>query len=706
MFHSTDGQVTTPGAIDSELQGQPPGLAEHDFSSFLRGVVTAVNGHPSDFGPINEHDFDPTQALHGLLDFTVEGDFGFEDVAMGLSNLPTSPSHYFAAVQPLSSALDASAVKSTSQHRHIALGIEAYKQSSLGVWEPSTHDQGGSGIESLSALGPSPPESFNVPPFEPDPSLADKKVPVTARDEILSMVLSSCRPDKKRLVTKAFPAPALLDTLIQAFFAYHRYEADSFIHEASFSVSQQRPELLASVISAGATMTDSKLLHTVGFAMEETLRCSLRQVCEEENAATRKLWVLQAITCQIEVGIWSGMKRKIELSESHRQHPYTMLRRAGRFNAPSHCPPPPLPEDTGSVLHQKWLAWVEHESFTRIAYRAFITDTQASIALSTNPLISFAEMKTPMPASRRLWLARSAEEWKTVYLTLSQGPSAVSLVEYMNKQVEPNDWYDEHFCQLIILCGIWGMFWHYHQLRVALSQCRDTNAGLSLQHQQISQALNHFRINCPDEEELPSRGETMLLLELLYMHLHMPFQEVELFAGKGTQDDARRALPVLRGWLDNEESRRAIWHAGQVLRAAAKFTPMHLRGFFAIGVYQAALTIWVYSIAPEIKGAEPCTFPTAHGPSPPISVCLNGPDMPAVQRFISRGKPDLCVIQPSGTHAELMPPIPLSDQESVVNMVQETLNNNFHGCDALPPLVENLNLLLHNLGRAATSIKT
>ncbi|CAI4212671.1 unnamed protein product [Parascedosporium putredinis] len=674
---STDGHSTTtptpdgnpsplfsiPRSPSTHLHlglGQPATLAEHDFSSFLRDVVTAVERPATTtvtttahFGTLDEPDFDTAQALHGLLDFTIDGDFGFEDVAMGLSNLPTSPSHYFAAIQPLSSA---SATNSSHpgapgpghQQKHIALGIEAPAPASRASprWGPA-------------------PESFNVPQFEPDQSLADKKIPVTARDEILSMVLSNCRPEKKRLVTKAFPAPALLDTLIRAFFSYHRYEVDSFVHEASFNVSQQRPELLAAIISSGATLTDSKLLHTVGFAMEETLRSSLRQVCEEENAATRKLWVLQGFTCHLEVGIWSGIKRKIEISESHRQHPYTqMLRRAGRFNAASYHPAPPLPSDTGALLHQKWHAWVEHESFNRISYRAFITDTQASVALSTNPLISFAEMKTPMPTSRHLWLARSAEEWKAVYLSLPRAPTTASLVDYMNAPADFDTCYDVHFCQVIVLCGSWGMFWHYHQLR----------------------------------DELPARPEAALLLELLYMHLHMPFQEVELFAGKGTLDDARRALPVLRGWLDNEESRRAVWHAGQVLRAAATFRPMHLRAFFAIGVYQAALTIWVYSIAPQIKGGSVGMANAAAAAAAAATT--------AAPTLHQPGKPDLCVIRPGGSHADMMPPIPLTDQESIVNMVQETLNDNFQGCDALPPLVENLNLLLHNLGRAATSIKT
>jgi len=283
-----------------------------------------VDNVPPPIGVVDESHFEPSLALHGLLDFTIDGEFGFEDVAAGLSNLPTSPSHYFSTIQPLNAGPGVNSGEAFYQQKHIALGIEAYKQSSLGVWEPSKHDHGGSGIESLSALGPSPPESLSLPQPGLDQSHLDQKVPIAARDEILSMVLESCKPSRWKLVTKGFPTPGLLGTLIQSFFAHHRHEVDSFMHEPSFIVCQQRPELLASIVSSGASLTDSKLLHMVGFAMEETLRTSLRRVCEDGNAVTRKLWLLQAFLCHVEVGMWSGIKRKIEISESHRQHPYTV----------------------------------------------------------------------------------------------------------------------------------------------------------------------------------------------------------------------------------------------------------------------------------------------------------------------------------------------------------------------------------------------
>lgn len=348
---------------------------------------------------------------------------------------------------------------------------------------------------------------------------------------------------------------------------------------------------------------------------------------------------------------------------------------------------------------------MEQESYNRLVYHAFIEDAQSSIALSTNPLISFAEMKIPMPASACLWSAGSAEEWKSHYLNTPYVATAtVSLVQYLSEEVDLQYHHDTHFCQLVILCSVWGMIWQYHQLRIALDKSRHTNAALSLQHQEIRRGLDQFWVNRINEGD-SSHAEVTLIYELLQMHLHMPFQEMELFAGKGTQDDGRHSLPLLLQWASSEESREAIWSAGQLLRAAKDVEPARLRGFFAIAMYQAALTLWVYSVVKKITGGESSGQPS-NSDLTCTFVCLNGPSTSATKRFISKGRPGICIVQPSGLGDVARTPILLADQDSVIHLVLDILKDNFEGCEAFPPLVENLIQLLRNLGRAAASIRT
>jgi hypothetical protein len=189
------------------------------------------------------------------------------------------------------------------------------------------------------------------------------------------------------------------------------------------------------------------------------------------------------------------------------------------------------------------------------------------------------------------------------------------------------------------------------------------------------------------------------------MYLHSSLEEIQLFAGKEGLDDARRVLPSLQRWVDGRDSRQAIWHAGQVLRAARGFRPRQLRGSFTIAVYHASLTIWTYSVIVQAKdaaqdGGQKSTNATR-------VVYLDGPDTPPIQQFITMGKaiPSIARIHGTGTSATTT--VPLSDQDAVMSVFMETLESNFpcyHEEQAPPPLVENLIQLLRDLGKAAGTI--
>lgn len=107
------------------------------------------------------------------------------------------------------------------------------------------------------------------------------------------------------------------------------------------------------------------------------------------------------------MGLWSGNKRKMEIAESNSQPLVTMLRRGGFFKRRN---PPAAPEhsDNDKTLDQKWRAWIEAESFKRVAFHVLIHDTQASISLLTRPLISYAEISLELPYTLALWRATSA----------------------------------------------------------------------------------------------------------------------------------------------------------------------------------------------------------------------------------------------------------------------------------------------------------
>ncbi|KAL2678425.1 hypothetical protein Neosp_009171 [[Neocosmospora] mangrovei] len=646
--------------------------------------------------------YDPLQS-HGLLDFRADSDMRFDDVAMGLGDLPCSPSFYYNGIllEPKSSVVvPTQPQKLDSDGRPLALGHAAYKESALGMWEPTQRDHINSNTKALSVLGESPHDPIILSGLDENPSQQFSPLHSSLRDQMLLLTLNACKPESKLAIIRAFPTPEILSKLIQSFFTHHRSQPDSFVHGPSFELNEQGPEFILALVNIATTFADSKILHSLGFSLHEVVRVSLPKMFEQANSLTRALDALQAFVLDIEMGLWSGLKRKMEIAESQRQMPYTMLRRGGKFGRSNQSASPPLIDDVGDVLQKKWLAWIEQESSNRLVYHTFIMDTQVSIGMSTQPLLSFSEFKTPMPESRDLWLAPNAEAWKAQYLRKERDEKRLSLLDYLRESAEIDDTYDISFCRLIILCGIWGMVWQGLQADAVLGKPKHSDAASKLRHQEILQTLKCFILNMPEEETPSHDASSTLLYELVQMHLHMPFEDVELFAGKGDQNDARHALPLLLDWASSEEARKAIWHAGQVLRAAEQFAPARLRGFYTIALYQANLALWAYAVVSQVNDVdkEQSLQPTG------TAVCLNGPDSPTIQRFISRGKPNMASIKPHSSQSDDAS-ISLMDQEAVVDNVVGILGANFAHCEALPPLVENLQQLLGNLGRAATSIR-
>ncbi|KAL1894203.1 hypothetical protein Sste5346_005989 [Sporothrix stenoceras] len=486
-------------------------------------------------------------------------------------------------------------------------------------------------------------------------------------------------------------------------------QVDCFVHTASFQPNQQECELLGILIATGATKTNIKALHKLGFAIQEAVRTIIPRRCEEANANTRKLWLLQSLMCELQLGMWSGIKRKMELAESHSQVILTMLRRAGRFQDSKRPVPEPLAQDTGEVLQRKWLDWIHQESFKRLAFHTFISDAQVSMTMLTNPNISYSELSIFFPAARDLWMAEDAEQWKDLYFKRATGQDRhLNLLDFLQQPGDIPDYYDTSLAGLAILCGIWGMIWQHLQLSAVVHRQGEVAAKhqsmaalLSLRREDLMRTLMHFRVNIASNQT-PSCPETELVLEVVTMYLFVNFSDLQLFAGKGDLEDARRVLPSLQQWVTTQDARQAVWHAGQVLRAAAVFPPKQLDRFYAVAVYHAGLTLWAYGVISQMRAsADKGNAPFS---TPCLQVCLDGVESPALPVFFTLGRHMPMV----GSSRRGMDLFPLSDPQSVMDVVLATLQGNFPTSaneEVVPPLVENLMQLLRDLGLAARNVE-
>jgi hypothetical protein len=194
------------------------------------------------------------------------------------------------------------------------------------------------------------------------------------------------------------------------------------------------------------------------------------------------------------------------------------------------------------------------------------------------------------------------------------------------------------------------------------------------------------------------------LNEFVMMYLHIDIDAIQRFVGKMGELDARRAYPGLRDWSRTKEARSAIWHAGQMLRAARKVAIFQFRGFDCLAIYHASLVLWVYGLIQcgETKRLE-VTTPMSEADLTP-QVPLDGPEDHVTKSFIGHGvgRPGLMMLQSrGGNEGDVQIFCELSKPRAVMAVARQVFEGN---CpltlpdDELPPMVQNLCSLIEDLG--------
>lgn len=299
-------------------------------------------------------------------------------------------------------------------------------------------------------------------------------------------------------------------------------------------------------------------------------------------------------------------------------------------------------------------------------------------------------MDLPLPAARHLWEAKSAVEWKERYCTVApeRMPSLADLLRDMSQLSVFQDRIDTQMSALVLLHGLSALINEYHRLKfISTSNSKHWHALVTNSRQQeLDQALQHFRMVC-SELRVQCRPEIILVCEVFSMLLHMSLEELQLFAGKEDKQEARRVYHSALEWITSPDSRRAIWHAGQTIRAARRMAPGTITGFLAIGVYYASLAFWSYGVVSKAQNARSIESPSLSGPT----VFLDADEVPEVSKFVTLGCGLPALQIPGG-------PLYLADSGTTMQLVQSVLRPDV--AERTPPLVQSLAQLIGDLGTA------
>lgn len=244
------------------------------------------------------------------------------------------------------------------------------------------------------------------------------------------------------------------------------------------------------------------------------------------------------------------------------------------------------------------------------------------MSLQRNPLISYNELAFSLPASRDLWRAPSADAWRHIYLSkqpLQQPiPRVSDVMHNLNILDELQEHIDVELCYNVLLHGFYGQVNAYREtVRFYANANAHGNGGahrlwLKSQHQELYHDLCAFstiiHTSYPNSRDHSHSVHLSLILELFLMILHVSPDELQKFAGKAGEEEARRVTASLeQHWVNTPDARYAAWHAGQVFLNARRLPPTSLRAFNAIAVYLASLTLWAYGLLTYPSSSLPPT---------------------------------------------------------------------------------------------------
>ncbi|GIZ41490.1 hypothetical protein CKM354_000479300 [Cercospora kikuchii] len=597
---------------------------DHSLIDFLSSVVQPGDPMHLPTHPQSQQNWAQDYHSRDLMDFGQDLNINFGDldaVLKGEWGGWLDPSLVPQPFDRPSEPSQMSEVSTPSIEDSINLSVAAYSRSAW-RWIPN-HEKGNQDHILASVLMDSRGPDGKLP--KPKQIALIAPLESQERDRIVALLLAESDKVNYQKIVALFPSTRVLDVFLNDFLLVMEHSIDSWIHLPTFKPSESIPECLTLMIASGAILGRSSHAQRFGYALYEKARVALHEMFEADSNNTRKLAALQTYALALGIGTWSGDKRIMELAEGSALPLITMLRRAGRFRRSRRPTEHPLPTDTPEQLGRKWRDWVEAESFKRLAYHLFLHSVQLSVAFQTPPLLAYSEVTLELPAPTALWRAQNPEEWRDQYYARRFGavhiPSFVSSMCDASTLGSVKSQIDLELSLYLVLMSHFCLAWEYTQISSAnKAQSREipwagTNLAASKSHE-ITRLMDSFYVAIESWEVFVPK-EVHMVSQLLRINLCVAFEDLQLLAGKEGEDEARRVMPALKQWFQSPACRQAVWHAGQVLRAArrpaglspnassvgAPDTPW-LRDFNAVVLYHAGLTFWVYGVLAKAVALE------------------------------------------------------------------------------------------------------
>ena len=357
------------------------------------------------------------------------------------------------------------------------------------------------------------------------------------------------------------------------------------------------------------------------------------------------------------------------------------------------------------------------DKVARCVFRAVVDDIQCSVGYMRSPCFYTTEITFVPPAARSLWDAPDPEAWRTLYF--SKHEVRVSSRPILQDVIQ-DPWILQRFtqeydCELSLFAALhclWPQLAAFldskslHQGNKSSQRSGQNVMWLEAQRQTLYKRLVDMRDTMKTMEIL--NAEAHMVCELFMMTLFVSPGDIQKLAGQFGVKESRLTLPNFQAWSNSDEPRYAMWHAGQILKAAEFLKPTQLRGFYAVAVYQSCLTMALpflldtAGLSSSRASPEPGTYrlSASHQAHELANSCqqadlviLNGPETMLVKTYLltGQGSPALRL----GKDIQV-----LSNVELTHKVIAHVFGDNHSTTvEHLPPLLEKLVVLVMDLAR-------
>lgn len=423
--------------------------------------------------------------------------------------------------------------------------------------------------------------------------------------------------------------------------------------------------------------------------LTEACRISLFDLIEKNIILAGDPIVLQAALLFTVQAAWSGDKWQMDIAMGQRGMYFAMLRHSGLLEHVTAAPPS---AEQRANTDQLWGEWIQNESRSRLVYSWVMVDQDLSLFHDTAPLFSVTEFGIPMPDADRLWQAKSAAEWSSIFEQVHEFSGGYSSVGSGARPLSLGDLFrhflDDEMISLgiemtplqlrLLLHPLQSMVCQFGQLLSCFSDplssrnqgARAVTASSTRSRLEEVQSLLQRWFDLAERYLKANPMCAMMQTNLVLFHLISlnavtNFPEVERLARRDSFDGTFNQLQWLhkRCITDIEE---AVFHCGQALRLVRSM-PRGIRPpWWAGAVYRVGLVLWADSLVRGSANQNTTTTTTTPSnggmfpvPGPSFAIDALPPDHPLIVRYLTKREGVPCVTKRDGSQLAVDQSVPI-----------------------------------------------